>query len=76
MNPNDLKEPKHTTKQIIPSLLENKIDSLTYCIYLYTYINTAVHSFPQREEKQPGPISRLGGKVSHSLVLPGCYMSQ
>lgn len=74
-SPNDLGEPKHTIEQIIPSFLENKIDSWTYCIYLYTYKNTAVHSFPQRREKQPGPFSRLGGKVSHSPVLPGCYMS-
>lgn len=75
-NPSDLGEPKHTIEQIIPSFLENKIDSLTYCIYLYTYKNTAVHRFPQREGKQPGPFSRPGGKVSHSPVLAGCYMSQ
>lgn len=74
-SPNDLGERKHTIEQIIPSFLENKIDSLTYCIYLYTYKNTAVHSFPQRQEKQPGPFSRLDGKVSHSPVLPGCYKS-
>lgn len=66
----------HYVEQIIPSFLENKIDSLTYCMYLYTCKNTAVHSFSQREEKQPGPFSRLDGKVSHSPFLAGCYMSQ
>lgn len=45
-------------------------------MHLYTCKNTAVHSFPQREEKQPGPFSRLDGKVSRSPFLAGCSMSQ
>lgn len=67
-NPDDLGESKHTIEQIIPSFLENKIDSLTYHIYLYAYKNTAVRSFPQRKEKQPGPRSWLDGKVSGRLL--------
>lgn len=54
----------------------HSIISLAYCMHLYTCKNTAVHSFPQREEKQPGPFSRLDGKVSRSPFLAGSSMSQ
>lgn len=60
-NPNGLEEPEH-----IPSAHENKINSLNYCICLHTYKNAALHSFSQRDRKQPGPCPMLGGKFLHS----------